>query len=979
MNIDQVSSFLRAVLPENGLYCGASASPPPYKGYRHAVFDSVEALARFGELQDTMHHKDAYFETGSIKERLSVGTRKTENIAAFRCFYCDIDIAKKPTDYPSIPEASTALIQLCKTLRLPKPYIVSSGYGIHAYWPMEDQIRADEWRTHAARLKAVMNALNFRMDQSKVCDVTSVLRIPGTGNYKGERKPVEIKLEGVVTPTATLLSIIDAAYETHVPADQKKAANKKKFTLFDAPGSSPKTVDDVITQIMDNAAMVYDNVPGDPRRVFNGCKQLQFCHKNRGNVPYQLWLNSVWLCQYLETGQPLAHFISTGHPTYSVAETDLKFNEKTYGPITCDKFEDSNPGGCSKCVNKGKVRSPLVLGRKVDAAEEGQTVQVETVVDGETIKEEIELPELPNPFFRTVKNQIAMRMDAEAAAIEGVASARKKVIYEYELFPIRRWRDETTKKEMVTWRTFLPMDGWFTFNLDPALVYDKRALSYEVAQKGILPNIGHMRAVCEYMGVSMQHLQRKEAAQVMYSQMGWRKEETQFVLGNRVITETGIHPCEIDKDIDAAKRGYTVRGSLDKWKQAINIYNVPGKETHAFAVLASIATPLLSFTNLLGMNLSLVGGTGAGKTTAMRFANSFWGDPEKLLVTTNTTALSLDSRIAAANTLPVMVDEISNLVQKDPMEVSRLMYAVSEGQSRGRLTQTGAQRQVKRWRTIMMTTSNHSVMGALSLAKGNASAEMARVFEYRVPQNPNSKAEKPIIDEALRIVEDNHGMAGELYMKYIIDNRAEIAMRVAQKQTQIDREFGAQSQERYWSALWAIVEVAGEIVKEMGLLEYDMASIKDWFVKNMGILREVVQDEVARSSETLAQYLHENVRGILVTTKGDGRSVIPPKVEVSPMASMVAQSIPAEGTILLNQQPFRAYCAQKGLDFKEIEHNLRDRGILVGTGRRCIGSGTNFATAQLYVWIINSGHDEMAGVASLEMVRNEVVKAKGVK
>jgi hypothetical protein len=35
-----------------------------------------------------------------------------------------------------------------------------------------------------------------------------------------------------------------------------------------------------------------------------------------------------------------------------------------WGPTTCRRLDDLNPGGCDGCLFKGEIRSPIVLGRQ---------------------------------------------------------------------------------------------------------------------------------------------------------------------------------------------------------------------------------------------------------------------------------------------------------------------------------------------------------------------------------------------------------------------------------------------------------------------------------------------------------------------------------------------------------------------------------------------------------------------------------------
>src|SRR5690606_18969875 len=86
---------------------------------------------------------------------------------------------------------------------LPKPYLVSSGGGIHVYWPLTTAVDRQTWLGTAVALKALTKQFEFRVDQSRTADSASVLRPIGTANWKtGSPRKVELMAEGVVTDHA---------------------------------------------------------------------------------------------------------------------------------------------------------------------------------------------------------------------------------------------------------------------------------------------------------------------------------------------------------------------------------------------------------------------------------------------------------------------------------------------------------------------------------------------------------------------------------------------------------------------------------------------------------------------------------------------------------------------------------------------------------------------------------------------------------
>jgi hypothetical protein len=173
-------AFLKMVLPPHGRYCAFVKTRRGKKFNR--FFETVEGLWDY--LRETDRDgNDAYFALGSYGED---DERTQRNVVALRCLWLDIDCGEgRP--YRNVEEATKALRRLCDGVGLPKPIIVMSGHGIHAYWAHKTAISPSEWLPYAEGLKAACIAFGIKADPSRTADYASVLRPPGTHNHKEDR------------------------------------------------------------------------------------------------------------------------------------------------------------------------------------------------------------------------------------------------------------------------------------------------------------------------------------------------------------------------------------------------------------------------------------------------------------------------------------------------------------------------------------------------------------------------------------------------------------------------------------------------------------------------------------------------------------------------------------------------------------------------------------------------------------------------
>ena len=137
--------FLSTVLATEGLYCvvGLKKGNPKqqFVGTVEEVDSLVDSLVEQGY--------DAYF--GCAKYETDEG-RTTKNAKWFKSFWLDLDCGEGK-EYEKQAIALNGLKQFCEATGLPRPSIVNSGRGIHAYWPLEEVISYNDWKPTAEALK----------------------------------------------------------------------------------------------------------------------------------------------------------------------------------------------------------------------------------------------------------------------------------------------------------------------------------------------------------------------------------------------------------------------------------------------------------------------------------------------------------------------------------------------------------------------------------------------------------------------------------------------------------------------------------------------------------------------------------------------------------------------------------------------------------------------------------------------------------
>jgi uncharacterized protein (DUF927 family) len=226
-----------------------------------------------------------------------------------------------------------------------------------------------------------------------------------------------------------------------------------------------------------------------------------------------------------------------------------------------------------------------------------------------------------------------------------------------------------------------------------------------------------------------------------------------------------FYPCAMDDEIvfegedeDNLVCGITERGDYGSWLQAAAELR---KNPFARIVLAaSFASPLLELLQNRVIILHLWHSSRSGKTAALKFALSIWGDPMRLMGNFNSTAVGLERRAGTLKHLPLGLDELQVLNEKR-LSPSLVVYSLGNGYGKTRGSRSGGLQEVPTWRNCIIST------GEQPLASENAMDGVdSRVLElYGAPMRDAEQGRS-----IHQISENNYGFAGKRYIRYLIDN-----------------------------------------------------------------------------------------------------------------------------------------------------------------------------------------------------------------
>ena len=871
--------FLQKILPTNGIIVVAQQLE---KGFKHHFLANVEdAWTKIQALDKAGH--TVFVAQSSFKTNES---RRKDNVKMIRSFWMDIDCgAGKP--YVDQMAGVEALKAFLLATGLPRPSVVSSGNGLYAHWAVEEDMYPAQWQGLASLLKQLATTHTFEIDPVRTADSASVLRPVGATHRKDVNNPKTVAL----LTDAPAVSFTEFAEAIHTAAKKIKL----QTSAFTAPSGGLNA--DILLGLENSP-------PTSAHIIAEKCPQIARVRDTKGNVDEPLWYAAIGLLRFCQEGNDLIHEWSAGHPDYSVEDTDRKIAQHKVPPTTCAGFYSANSGGCVGCTHKGHIKTPMVLGRVVQKLE--------------TAPEEVQPP---TNFVRSA-NGIAVEDE------DGV-----QIIYPYDLYPVLIAYDASLGYETTTFRHITPLDGVKEFSLRSALFHDPKALFMALSDN-------HVQVVGKQEKLHMQTYLEGYAAKLrasakvttLYNQMGWRQDKAgeplSFILGSKLI-QSGKTPIDIGlaKNVPDAAMCYGSHGEAAAWKATTEHFNQPDTINHFFAFAAgAFGAPLLRFTGFAGALVSCVGDSGAGKTLVGRWIQSFYGSPDGLMLQKDDTKNFLISRLGMAGSLPVTIDEVSNIAKED---LSELAYRVTQGRDRGRLSRNGSERSnLNTWNTIAVVSSNHSLLDKLAANKGDASAELNRVIE--IPVNTCFTFCRNTATDVYRAVSKNYGHGGEAFIQYLVDYQDLHQERIDVVVKMLEDRLGAAHGERFWLAVAAATIYGASIAHKLGLIAANPSALLDFVVKALQEAKTTKKELTTTSAvDILGAFLSRyNQHGVVV-----GAATAQQAARDSRGAVMYRYEIET-GKLYISAPDLRAFMNEHSYPTSKVKYELRNLGVLTNDNAR---------------------------------------------
>ena len=247
----------------------------------------------------------------------------------------------------------------------------------------------------------------------------------------------------------------------------------------------------------------------------------------------------------------------------------------------------------------------------------------------------------------------------------------------------------------------------------------------------------------------------------------------------------------------AASSGYAVAGTAESWRNSV-AYLAGGNPSMMLGVAAALSAPLIGLVGADGFGVHLFEQSSAGKTTTANIASSLWGEPDALRLTWYGTALGIANEAEAHNDSLLPLDEVGQ--GSSAKDVATSAYTLFNGAGKLQGAKEGGNRELKRWRTVAISTGEMDIETFLAAGGIRVKAgQLVRLLNIPMEKStafnglPNGKAHADALKEAWI---DNHGAAGREWVKWLANHQQEAKQAVRDAQTRwrslIPADYGEQ-------------------------------------------------------------------------------------------------------------------------------------------------------------------------------------------
>lgn len=761
---------------------------------------------------------------------IGIGTfgsnRRGESVREKKAFYVDLDCGPgKP--YPNKKSAMQEVRKVIKKGTIPAPtIIIDSGNGIHLYWVLEDPIAPEDWKQVAFRFRASMNNASLHVDDKVTTDIARILRPPETWNVKDSNNHRPCRVLGYFpqnTYTTDKLYLMLPVAEVDSSVSKSSVQPSALSVQLAALGQ----VDDLI-----NGANLspFANLT-DCERIRVTQDMLRHLSKPKYYDDYDEWLK-------------IGKALQDASSMCDAADSDAEWMD-----IWDQWSQQSQKYDPAAINNKWKGQFP-----KFNDVHFGSLV-FRAKNEGFVFPNAIKQVDYPPGYIATDFGTVRQAGDDEKS---------NTLVFEAHLFDPETWYDQD-RGSVYRARVVLPKSRCET-ELETTTVHmnvnGAHGFPNDLGRAGIRTrNPKQVAEAAEFVQAFMSQIARQRGVNKAINTYGWAEQDgrTAFCAGPNIHWSDGETTPAHVRDGEF-KTLYRPNGSYHEWQKMLQMMLDQGRPEIDFVLASSFAAPLVKFTAVLGIVLSIVSrDSGTGKTTALRGAQSVWGRPQGSINALDDTVNAVTRRLEVLQNLPAYWDELR--MREQVRDFMKLVFQLSQGKGKSRMNSAAILQHTGTWATLIGVAGNEPLHDLINKASGATNAGALRLIEIEI--NPLPKTDVARHLRMFNGLDIHYGHAGSKYGAWLGTHRKQAEELTLKVLEQFNKEVNGNNEERFWIAGMSAIIGGAMIASQLKILDFDYKKLYRYCVKTFLEHRTKV---APRSSQNDARTL---LSGFLADTQAN--------------------------------------------------------------------------------------------------------------
>lgn len=284
----------------------------------------------------------------------------------------------------------------------------------------------------------------------------------------------------------------------------------------------------------------------------------------------------------------------------------------------------------------------------------------------------------------------------------GNGNTKPEIASSIPLLPSTIYENQETGTEKIE-LSFFKYGKWKQILVPRSIVANKTKI-IALADDGIEVTSENSSFLVKYISDVVNSNQDTLPRVVSIGHMGWDPKEE---YGEFVPYSDSIQP-DVGDQFGALLKALESKGTLQEWYKIVcPLLKSPYMR---ITIAASLASVLIGPMHALPFILHLWGGTGAGKTVALKVAASIWGNPDegKMVDTMNNTINYIMDKAGVLYSIPFFGDELQT-IKGNYGNYDSLIYRVTGQTNRGRLRANGSMGRRLSWQNSFLFTGEEPI------------------------------------------------------------------------------------------------------------------------------------------------------------------------------------------------------------------------------------------------------------------------------